>query len=189
VYLLSLYKGFATAATNILFGQIFGVSPGQISLLTVIAMSVLVAMAILYRPLLFASVDAELAEARGVPTRLVGMVFVFVLAVTVTEAAQIVGTLLVLSLAITPAAAASRLTARMPVVIVISVGFALVAADGGLLLSLIHPNVKASVLISAISFALYLLARALVRLGPRAVGRALHVVRPPRVALSQATSR
>jgi zinc/manganese transport system permease protein len=136
VYLLSLYKGFATAATNILFGQIFGVSPGQISLLTVIAISVLGAMAILYRPLLFASVDAELAEARGVPTRLVGMVFVFVLAVTVTEAAQIVGTLLVLSLAITPAAAASRLTARMPVVIAISVGFASGAAR--LLLSLTH---------------------------------------------------
>ena len=105
---------------------------------------------------------------RAIGTSPFSAVFVFVLAVTVTEAAQIVGTLLVLSLAITPAAAASRLTARMPVVIVISVGFALVAADGGLLLSLIHPNVKASVFISAISFALYLLARALVRSGPRA---------------------
>ena len=120
VYLLSLYKGFATAATNILFGQIFGVSPGQITLLTAIAIGVLIAMALLYRPLLFASVDPELAQARGVRTRLVGLLFVYVLALTVTEAAQIVGTLLVLSLAITPAAAASRLSARTPVVIAIS---------------------------------------------------------------------
>jgi zinc/manganese transport system permease protein len=119
VYLLSLYKGFATAATNILFGQIFGVSPGQIRLLTVIAIGVLIAMVVLYRPLLFASVDPELAKARGVRTRLVGLLFVYVLAITVTEAAQIVGTLLVLSLAITPAAAASRLSARTPVVIVV----------------------------------------------------------------------
>jgi zinc/manganese transport system permease protein len=164
VYLLSMYKGFATAATNILFGQIFGVSPGQITLLTAIAIGVLIAMALLYRPLLFASVDPELALARGVRTRLVGLLFVYVLALTVTEAAQIVGTLLVLSLAITPAAAAGRLSARTPVVIAISVAFALLAADGGLLLSLAYPNVKASVFISAISFGLYVVARLAERL-------------------------
>ncbi|TGD90340.1 metal ABC transporter permease [Mycolicibacterium sp. CH28] len=159
VYLLSLYKGFATTATNILFGQIFGVSASQITLLGVIALAVLATMAVLYRPLLFASVDAELAVARGVPTRLVGLLFVYVLAITVTEAAQIVGTLLVLSLAITPSAAASRLSARTPVVIAISIGFALLAADGGLLLSLVHGTVKASVFIAGISFALYIAAR------------------------------
>src|SRR4030088_2797508 len=162
VYLLSLYRGFATAATNILFGQIFGVSPGQITLLTGIAVGVLIAMALLYRPLLFASVDPELAEARGVRTRLIGLLFVYVLAVTVTEAAQVVGTLLVLSLAVhtpagrrsapgprvAPARAAGRLSARTPVVIAISVSIALIAADGGLLLSLLHSDVKASVFIS-----------------------------------------
>jgi len=158
VYLLSLYKGFATTATNILFGQIFGVSPGQIKLLTAIAIGVLVAMALLYRPLLFASVDPDVAEARGVSTRLVGLLFVYVLALTVTEAAQIVGTLLVLSLAITPAATASRLSARTPVVIALSIACALIAADGGLVLSLIAPDIKASVFISAISFLLYLIA-------------------------------
>ena len=160
VYLLSLYRGFATAATNILFGQIFGVSQGQITLLTAIAIGVLIAVVLLYRPLLFSSVDPELAQARGVPTRLVGLLFVYLLALTVTEAAQIVGTLLVLSLAITPAAAASRLSARTPVVIAFSTAFALIAADGGLLLSLLRSDIKASVFISAISFVLYLLARA-----------------------------
>jgi zinc/manganese transport system permease protein len=155
VYLLSLYTGFATAATNILFGQLFGVSPSQIALLIVVAIGVLTTMTLLYRPLLFASVDPDVALARGVPTRLVGLLFVYLLALTVTEAAQIVGTLLVLSLAITPAAAATRLTARTPVLIALSIGFALIAADGGLLLGLLKPHVKASVFISTISFAIY----------------------------------
>lgn len=159
VYLLSLYTGFATAATNILFGQLFGVSPGQIALLIAVAIAVLATMTLLYRPLLFASVDPEVALARGIPTRLVGLLFVYLLALTVTEAAQIVGTLLVLSLAITPAAAATRLTARTPVLIALSIGFALIAADGGLLLGLLKPHVKASVFISAISFAIYAVVR------------------------------
>jgi zinc/manganese transport system permease protein len=180
VYLLSLYRGFATAATNILFGQIFGVSPGQITLLTSIAIGVLICMALLYRPLLFASVDPELAEARGVPTRLVGLLFVYVLALTVTAAAQVVGTLLVLSLAITPAAAASRLSARTPVVIAISVAFALIAADGGLMLSLVHSEVKASVFITLISFVFYLFARmAAVSIVPRIQARGRRPARVP----------
>ncbi|MCK9921453.1 metal ABC transporter permease [Frankia sp. AgPm24] len=158
VYLLSHYHGFATEATNILFGQIFGVSNRQLLLLLGVACLVAVTMAVLYRPLLFASVDPDVAQARGVPTRAVGVAFLYVLALTVTEAAQIVGTLLVLSLAITPAAAAGRLSARPATVTALSVTFALVAADGGLLASL-QTNVKASVLVSTISFALYLGAR------------------------------
>jgi zinc/manganese transport system permease protein len=159
VYLLSLYHGFATEATNILFGQIFGVSTGQLLLLLAVAIGVLVAMAVLYRPLFFASVDPEVAEARGVPVGLVGLLFLYVLALTVTEAAQIVGTLLVLSLAITPAAAAQRLSARPSVVTGLSVLFALLACDGGLLASLESNTVKASVFVTAFSFAIYVLAR------------------------------
>lgn len=159
VYLLSLYTGFATAATNILFGQIFGVSPSQITLLSIVAIAVLTTMMLLYRPLLFASIDPDVALARGVPTRLVGLLFVYLLALTVTEAAQVVGTLLVLSLAITPAAAATRLTARTPVLIALSIAFSLIAADGGLLLGLIYSTVKASVFISTISFAIYAVVR------------------------------
>ncbi|ORW89291.1 helicase [Mycobacterium sp. IEC1808] len=174
VYLLSLYTGFATAATNILFGQLFGVSPSQIALLIIVAVGVLTTMTLLYRPLLFASVDPDVALARGVPTRLVGLLFVYLLALTVTEAAQIVGTLLVLSLAITPAAAATRLTARTPVLIALSIGFALIAADGGLLLGLLRPHVKASVFISAISFAIY----AVVRLASPGIRRAVAGSRP-----------
>jgi zinc/manganese transport system permease protein len=159
VLLLSHYHGFATQATDILFGYIYGVSNGQLVILLVIVAVVIVVTAMMFRPLLFASVDPELAEARGVPVRLVGLLFLYLLAVTVTEAAQIVGTLLVLSLTITPAAAAQRLSARPGVVMALSVLFAFLAADGGLVANLQHPTVKASVFVTFISFGLYLLSR------------------------------
>jgi len=98
VLLLGFYRGFATAATNILFGNIFGVSGGQLLILVAIGVVVVAAMAIWCRPLLFASIDPEAAEARGVPVRRLGLVFLIVLALTVTGAAQVVGTLLVLNL-------------------------------------------------------------------------------------------
>ena len=108
--------------------------------------------------MLFASVDAEGAEARGVPVRGLGLLFLVVLALTVTGAAQVVGTLLVLSLAITPAAAAQRLSASPLVVAGLSILFAVVAADGGLLVSF-QSNVKASVFITSFSFGIYVIAR------------------------------
>jgi zinc/manganese transport system permease protein len=168
VYLLGFYHGFASEALNILFGNIFGVSTGQIILLAGIALGVAIVMGLLWRPLLFASVDPDVAQARGVRTGLLGLVFLFVLAVTVTEAAQLVGTLLVLSLAITPAAAAQRFSSSPIVVAVLSVLFAVVSAEGGLLLSFQFASIKPSVLIVAISFSLYVVARLT---GPTLVAR------------------
>ena len=159
VLLLSHYQGYATAATNILFGDIFGVSTGSLLLLVSLALVVAAAMVVIYRPLLFASVDPDLARARGVPTRLLGIVFLVLLAVTVTEAAQVVGTLLVLSLAITPAAAAPRLAAAPLAVSGLSILLALLATDGGILLSLSGSSVPPTVFVTAISFGLYLAAR------------------------------
>ena len=128
-------------------------------ILVAIGLVVVAVMATWYRPLLFASIDPEAAAARGVPVRRLGLIFLFVLALTVTGAAQVVGTLLVLSLAITPAAAAQRLSARPLVVAALSVVFAVAAADGGLLASFGASNIKASVFITSISFAIYLAAR------------------------------
>ena len=159
ILLLSFYQGFATAATNILFGNIFGVSGSQLLVLLAIGLIVVVVMGIWYRPLLFASIDPETAEARGVRVRRLGLIFLLVLALTVTGAAQVVGTLLVLSLAITPAAAAQRLSASPLAIGGLSVLFAVAAADGGLLVSFEVSNVKASVFITSLSFAIYLLAR------------------------------
>lgn len=159
ILLLNYYHGFATQATNILFGNIFGVSNGQLITLVIVALGVLIAMAIIYRPLLFASIDPEVAEAKGINTRALGTIFLFVLALTVTSAAQIVGTLLVLSLAITPAAAAQCLATRPLIITAISVIFALIASIGGILASLASGTVKPSIFVTAISFTLYVFAR------------------------------
>src|SRR3984957_13742961 len=168
VYLLGFYHGYASEALNILFGNIFGVSTAQIVLLAGIALAVAVIMGVLWRPLLFASVDPDVAQARGVRTGLLGLIFLFVLAVTVTEAAQLVGTLLILSLAITPAAAAQRLSASPTAATPLSVSFAVVSAEGGLLLSFQCPSVKPSVLIVALSFCFYVGSRLV---GPTLVAR------------------
>lgn len=173
VLLLGYYHGFATAATNILFGNIFGVSNDQLLALLAIGVGVVLVMVFVYRPLLFASVDADVATARGVPVRILGFVFLIVLALTVTAAAQVVGTLLVLSLAITPAAAAQRWTPNPLKVTALSIAFALVAADGGILASLASTTVKPSVFVTSISFAIYLVSRLL---GPRLTRRSRPVV-------------
>ncbi|GGB36426.1 putative ABC-transporter transmembrane protein [Flexivirga endophytica] len=166
VFLLSFYNGFSSAATNILFGSLVSASTRDVMILGVLAVLVVITMVIIFRPLLFASVDPAVAIARGVPVRRLGLIFLLLLALTVTEAAQVVGTLLVLSLAITPAAAARRWTANPIVFTGLSVLFALVAADGGFLLSLAlsDTDIKASVLISFVSFAIYLLSFAAERL-------------------------
>jgi zinc/manganese transport system permease protein len=164
VLLLGYYHGYATAATNILFGNIFGVSNDQLLALVAIGVGVVAVMAVVYRPLLFASVDADVATARGVSVRRLGLVFLLVLALTVTAAAQVVGTLLVLSLAITPAAAAQRWSPNPLTVTGLSIVFALMAADGGILASLASTTVKPSVFVTSISFGIYLVSRLL---GPR----------------------
>jgi zinc/manganese transport system permease protein len=116
-------------------------------------------MVFIYRPLLFASVDPELAQARGVPLRLLGIVFLVVLALSVTEAAQVVGTLLVLSLAITPAAAAQRIARGPASTTMLSIAIALLATELGLVLALVFSTVPPTVFISAISFSSYFAAR------------------------------
>jgi zinc/manganese transport system permease protein len=158
VLFLSLYQGYATEATNLLFGSIVGVSDRHLAALAVVAAIVLVGIAAAYRPLLFSSIDPEVAEARGVPVRALSVLTFLLLALTTAEAIQVVGVLLVLTLVITPAAAAQRLTANPATAILLSIVIALVATEGGILLSLQQPW-PTSFFISAISFAAYLAAR------------------------------
>jgi zinc/manganese transport system permease protein len=158
VLFLSLYHGYATQATNLLFGSIVGVSSRQLLELAVVALIVMAGIAVLYRPLLFSSVDPEVAAARGVPLRALSVAIFLLLALTTAEAIQVVGVLLVLTLVITPAAAAQRLTARPAVALGLSILIALAATEGGILLSLAQPW-PTSFFISAISFSVYLAAR------------------------------
>jgi zinc/manganese transport system permease protein len=167
VLLISLYQGYATQATNLLFGSIVGVSDEQLRVLAATAIVVGGVLSIVYRPLLFASIDPEGAEARGVPLKLLSVVLLLLIALTTAEAIQVVGVLLVLTLVITPAAAAVRLTARPAIGLLLSIAIAFVAAEGGILLSLLHPY-PTSFFISSISFAAYVVARAT---GKRRFGR------------------
>jgi len=167
VLLLGYYHGFATEATNILFGNIFGVSNDQLYVLITVGVGVLIAMSLIYRPLLFASIDPEVAEAKGVRVKLLGVVFLYILALTVTAAAQVVGTLLVLSLAITPAAGATRLATRPIAVATLAIFFALVASVGGVIVSLASSTLKPSVCVTTISFVLYVFARLYGKKNPR----------------------
>jgi len=158
VLFLSLYQGYATQATNLLFGSIVGVSDRQLLELAIVSALVLAGLAAVFRPLLFSSVDAEVAAARGVPLRALSIAIFLLLALTTAEAIQVVGVLLVLTLVITPAAAAQRFTARPLLALPLSIAIALVSTEGGILLSL-EKSWPTSFFISAISFAFYLVAR------------------------------
>jgi len=158
VLLISRYQGYATQATNLLFGSIVGVSDRQLLVLAGVAALVVAGLAVAFRPLLFASVDPEAAEARGISLRLLSVILLLLVALTTAEAIQVVGVLLVLTLVITPAAAATRLTARPGVALALSVGIAAFATEGGILLSLVKPY-PTSFFISALSFAAYVAAR------------------------------
>jgi zinc/manganese transport system permease protein len=154
----SLYQGYATEALNLLFGNILGVSGTQLRNLVIVGAVVLLGLALLYRPLLFSSVDPEIAAARGVPLRALSVAIFLLLALTAAEAIQVVGVLLVLTLVITPAAAAQRLTGRPALALLLSVAIALVSTEGGILLSLAQPW-PPSFFIATISFASYVAAR------------------------------
>jgi zinc/manganese transport system permease protein len=146
VLFLSLYQGYATEATNLLFGSIVGVSDAQLRDLVIVA------------AVLFSSVDPEIAAARGVPLRALSVAIFLLLALTTAEAIQVVGVLLVLTLVVTPAAAAQRLTGKPGLALLLSISIALVSTEGGILLSLAKPW-PTSFFISALSFAAYLGAR------------------------------
>jgi zinc/manganese transport system permease protein len=155
---LALYPGRAANKFGLLTGQIVAVDDPKLGAMVVISAIVLVALAVMWRPLTFASLDAEVAAARGVKTSVLGIVFVMLLGLAVAAAVQIVGALLVLALLVTPAAAALRLSASQFWVPVLSVGFALVAMVGGTLLAL-GGTFPISPYVTTISFTIYLIAR------------------------------
>ncbi|MFC9660957.1 metal ABC transporter permease [Nocardia sp. NPDC127606] len=143
---------------SLLTGQVAGVGYDGLALLVTCTAGVLAVLAVVYRPLLFASSDPEVAIARGVPVRALSVVFAVLLGITAAFGVQIVGALLVLALLITPAAAAAQVTSSPMRATVLSVIFAEVAAVGGLLLSL-APGVPVSTFVTAISFSIYLVCR------------------------------
>jgi len=165
---LALYEGRAANKFGLLTGQIIAVDDPQVYWLIATSLIVVIALLVIWRPLSFASLDPEVAEARGVPTKALGIIFMLLLALSVAASVQIVGALLVMTLLVTPAAAALRLTSSPLLVPILSMVFAVVAVVGGILLAL-GGGLPISPYVTTLSFAIYLVARVVEKLRSRQV--------------------
>ncbi|CAN5474117.1 metal ABC transporter permease [soil metagenome] len=155
---LALYPGRTSNKFGLLTGQIVAVDDPKLSALAIISLIVVVGLFIVWRPLTFASVDADVAAARGVPVRALSLVFMLLLGLAVAVSVQVVGALLVLSVLVTPAAAALRVSSSPIVVPVLSTVFAVVSLVGGILLAL-GSSVPISPYVTTISFLIYVVCR------------------------------
>ncbi len=156
---LHFYTAYAAQATTLLFGNLLGVDVATLDILAILAVLSLLGLAVISRPLLFATLQPELAEAKGVPLRGVSVLFLAIVAVATAECAQIVGVLLVFALMIAPAAAAQRLTSRIGPGVILAAGLALVDAWGGLVLAY-YTDWPSSFWITALGGLTYLAASA-----------------------------
>lgn len=154
VLFLHFYTAYAAQATALLFGNVLGVDVVTLWSLFALAIVSLGALAVIARPLLFASLQPELAEAKGVPLQLVSVLFLAIVALTVSESAQIVGVLLVFALMVGPAAAAGNLTTRLGTGVLLSAILALAEAWLGLTLAY-YTDWPTSFWITALSSAVY----------------------------------
>jgi zinc/manganese transport system permease protein len=140
VLFLSIYAQFGTNAAegvSVLFGSILSVTRGDVLITLVCGILTLLIIAFLFRPLLFASVDPEVAQTRGVPVRALSIVFLILLGITTAETVLVVGVLLVLALLIAPAATAMRLTRRPLASVTLAVALGLIFTWGGLILAFV----------------------------------------------------
>lgn len=160
ILFLALYPGRSGNKFGLLTGQIISVDLPQLGLLIGISIVVLVSLLVVWRPLAFDSLDAEVASARGVPSRALSILFMTLLGLTVAVSVQIIGALLVMALLVTPAAAALRVSSSPVMVPVLSMVFGLVSAVGGILLA-IGGSLPISPYITTISFAIYVVCRVL----------------------------
>ncbi|ANY07084.1 metal ABC transporter permease [Pseudonocardia sp. HH130630-07] len=171
VLFLSLYDGRSANRFGLLTGSIVSVDGTNLGVLAVVAVLVLAALLVVYRPLLFASTDPDVALARGVPVRALSLVFAVLIGLVTALAVPIVGAILVLAVMIVPGAAANRVTANPVLATVIAVVIAEVSLVGGTILSL-APGLPVSAFVATIGFAAYVLCRVVARLRGRAPARA-----------------
>ena len=160
ILFLSLYQGRSANKFGLLTGQIVAVDTVQLQVLAGAAIAVIAVLVLVWRPLGFASVDPEMAQARGVPVRFLGILFMALLGVSVALSIQVVGALLVLALLITPAAAAQKVTAAPVPAVVLSVVFAVAATVGGIMLSL-GGRIPISPYVTTLSFLIYAVCAAI----------------------------
>ncbi len=155
---VSLYGGFLNGVTALLFGSFLGITTEQVTVLAIVGAVALLLLAAVGRPLLFASVDADVARAHGTPVRLLGVVFLLLLATTAAEVSQITGALLVFALLVLPPATAQAVTARPLVSLAASVGIGLVTVWFSLFVAYYSPY-PVGFWLTTTGFALYVVAR------------------------------
>ncbi len=160
ILFLSLYHGYAEQAYSILFGTIIGISQMDVLITTLFSCGVLAIILAFFRPLLFSSFDPEVAQARGVPVRPLAIIFLVLVAITVSISVQVVGILLIFTLLVGPAATACRLARRPLTAIVAAILLGLAYTWLGILLAA-TTNWPVSFFIAALSFGVYLLVRLL----------------------------
>lgn len=154
-----LYAGGAQAIYSFLFGTILGITDRDVQLTFAVAVIALAALTFIARPLVFATIDPDVAEARGVPVRAVSIAFLLVLALAVAITVQIVGTLLIFSLLVAPAASAIHLTARPRLAIAVSVGLSVAVTWLGLALAY-FTNLPVGFTVTTLAFIPYIAMRA-----------------------------
>jgi zinc/manganese transport system permease protein len=155
---LALYPGRSANKFGLLTGQIVAVDDPRLNSLIAISIVVVVGLLVVWRPLTFASVDADVAAARGVSVQTLSIVFMLLLGLAVAVSVQVVGSLLVLSILVTPAAAALRVSSSPIVVPLLSMLFAVLSLVGGIMLAL-GGSVPISPYVTTISFAIYVICR------------------------------
>ncbi len=158
ILFLALYEGRSANKFGLLTGQIVSVDNEQLGLLIGISVLVVIGLMVMWRPLTFASVDADVAKARGLPVRALSVAFMILLGLAVAVSIQVVGALLVMALLVTPAAAAMRVTSSPLLTPLLSVVFAVVAMVGGILLAL-GGGLPISPFVTTISFLIYVVCR------------------------------
>jgi zinc/manganese transport system permease protein len=146
----SLATKNASTMTNVLFGNLLAISHGQLITFAGLLIFLGLSVGFIYRPLLFASVNPLVAQAKGVPVQALSIIFMALLGLSVTMAVQVVGTLLLFALLVTPAATAIRLTARPSIAMLISTAISVVSVWVGLGLSAMF-NMPPSFVIVAIA--------------------------------------
>lgn len=160
VLFLSLYQGRSSNKFGLLTGQIVAVTQTELQAMVIIALIVLVVVAIFGQQMLFSAIDPQIAQAQHLNLKGLSFIFMMILSLVVAVSVQFVGALLLLSLLITPTAAATQVTARPLFVYLLSMLFAMIAGVGGILLSL-GPGLPISPYITTISFIIYLICLAI----------------------------
>jgi zinc/manganese transport system permease protein len=158
-FFTTLYSGFVTGAYSFLFGTFLGISNTQVLTVLITGVVVVATLLVIARQLFFASVDADVAAARGVPVRALAVVFLIVLGLAVAAATQITGTLLVFALLVAPAAAAHELSNRPGRALALSVVIAVLVTWIGLAIAYFS-DYPIGFYVTTVAFAAYLLARA-----------------------------